>query len=96
MQSKRLERNIPISPAPIDVTQIKVLTDNLHYSLQRRLENVIAFGQEALELLMKNSPEDARSLENYMVLLEDSARLAKNDLMLLDCLQPLLQKENKG
>lgn len=95
MQSKCLESNIPISPASIDAAQIKILTNHLHYSIQRRLEDAIAFGQEALDLLARKSPDDMPHLENYLVLLEDAATLANNDWMLLDWVQ-LLTSQNDG
>ncbi|HAS44000.1 MAG TPA: hypothetical protein DCS93_26215 [Microscillaceae bacterium] len=66
--------------------QLEVFTQHLHYSIQRRLENVINLAQEALEVLLTPSPTQASRLENYVVLLEDATQLAQNDLALLEWL----------
>jgi len=68
------------------------LTQNLHYSLQRRLENLVALSQEALEQL-QNTPQtpnqvgENRILEHQWVMLEDTLKLAQNDWNLLEWLR---------
>lgn len=69
--------------------QLAVLNKNLCYSLQRRLEDLIALSQELLEHLQQ-SPEKTnhnRDTDNRWVLLEDTLRLAQNDWALLEWLR---------
>ncbi len=91
MQSNRLSLAHATTPiktllAEAQPAQLEVFTQHLHYSIQRRLENVVTLAQEALELLSSPSPHQASHLENYVVLLEDATQLAQNDLALLEWL----------
>ena len=61
--------------------------DNLRYSIQRRLENLVALGQESLEFMSENKTLDASKAENYWVLLEDNLQLIRNDCTMVEWLQ---------
>lgn len=87
MQSKHLERNIPTSVTCSEVLQLNTFSENLRYSLQRRLEDLIALGQENLALLSESDSTHHRTIENNWVLLEDKLRLACHDWALYEWLE---------
>jgi len=96
LERKKKSNHLPLAHATTPLktllgeakpAQFEVFTQHLHYSIQRRLENVVVLAQEALELLLTPSPTQASRLENYVVLLEDATQLAQNDLALLEWLQ---------
>lgn len=71
-----------------DLEQLTILTENLRYSLLRRLENLIALSQEALEYLQNTTlTPDSYKLDHQWVMLEDTLRLAQNDWALLEWLR---------
>ena len=68
--------------------RLPALTKNLQYSLQRRLENLVALSQEALESIKNDAPaHNNRLIEQHWVLLEDTLQLAQNDWALLEWLR---------
>ena len=78
MQSKYLNTNNQISFVKmIEEEQLAVLTKNLQYSLQRRLEDVAALSQESL---------GCASVQ-HLIMLEDAIRLARNNWALLEWLK---------
>ncbi len=65
--------------------RLPALTQNLHYSIQRRLENLVALSQETLENFKEANQETAsETLEHHWALLEDTLKLAQNDWALLE------------
>lgn len=83
MQSKHTSENNQTQLSP----EAAFFTDNLRYSIKRRLENIVALGQEALEFMSENKPLDANKAENSWVLLEDNLQLIRNDCTLMEWLQ---------
>lgn len=67
--------------------EVTTFAQNLRYSLQRRLEELVALGQESLENLNENKLETTQQAENYWVLMEDHLRLVRNDWALYDWLK---------
>ncbi|WP_299466598.1 hypothetical protein [uncultured Microscilla sp.] len=83
MQSKHAPLNNQTQWNP----ETAIFAENIRYSLQRRLENLIAVGQDSLELLRENHCINAREAENHWVLLEDHLQLIRNDWAMLEWLQ---------
>ncbi len=67
--------------------EVIAFAQNLRYSLQRRLEELVALGQESLENLNENKLETTQQAENYWVLMVDHLRLVRNDWALYDWLK---------
>ena len=64
--------------------QIALMRQNMLYSMKRRLEALIALGQESLERLqqdahLESNQENICYIENSWVQLDDTLRLAQND-----------------
>ncbi|EAY24097.1 hypothetical protein [Microscilla marina] len=88
MQGKNHSLNSQTTPLQNEAkAQLNALTEGLRYSLQRRLEDIIALSQEALTSLQ--DPTNAlptHQIEHQWILMEDNVRLAQNDWALLEWL----------
>ncbi len=91
MQSNTFALDNPTTALDISKRdRLPALIQNLHYSLQRRLENLVALSQETLEKLQNadaDPTEQGRILEHHWVMLDDALKLAQNDWALLEWLR---------